>query len=188
MIRIISGHLKGQKLAVPEGKEVRPTSDRMRGRVFSILMHHRYPDFLGSRVADFFAGTGALGLEALSRGAQSVCFIEKAQKALSALRANIKHLGVEAQATVLQSDASQPKDLNAPFDFIFMDAPYGAGLTEKALEFVASRGLLYRGGVIIVECGAEEEIQLPEKFVAVDTRKQGIQKTLFLMHRKKVAD
>lgn len=180
MIRVISGDFKGRKLATPDGHAVRPTTDRMRERVFSILNHHRFPDLAGARVADFFAGTGALGLEALSRGAAHVTFIEQDPAALSCLISNIDMLGVDKQVSLLTRDATACGLCETPFDFIFMDAPYDRGLTDKALAALAAGQWLAADGVVIAEVHKGEKIELPDGYDCVDTRTQGIQKTLYI--------
>lgn len=181
MIRIISGEFKGRKLKVPDGQTVRPTTDRMRERIFSILTHDRYPAFEGAHVADFFAGTGALGLEALSRGASHVTFLEQSPAALSSLLSNIDALGVDPKVNLLTRDATACGMANNPYDFIFMDAPYERGLTKKALDAIAAGRWLKPDGVIVAECHTNEEFDLPQGFAEADTRIQGVQKTLFIM-------
>ena len=184
MIRIIAGRFRGRKLVVPEGASVRPTTDRMRERVFSILSHHRYPDLQYAVVADMFAGSGALGIEALSRGADHCLFFEQDPKAIAAIKANLK--GFEtSDFTLKKQDATQPGKPYVPCDIIFMDAPYQQGLTSPTLQAVASKGWLRPDGVIVAEVHAKEQITLPDSLEIVDERKQGVQKTLFIRFAEK---
>ena len=180
MSRIIAGKYRGRRLEVPEGKAVRPTSSRMRERVFSILEHGNYPDMEGARVADLFAGSGALGLEALSRGASSVTFVEKSPASVACLRTNIRALDADKSATLLQTSARALPPTAMPFDFVFMDPPYRKGLVEPTLESLTSAGWITAGGVIICELSRDDPLSHPTTLTLVDERVQGQQKTVFL--------
>ena len=159
---------------------MRPTSSRMRERVFSILEHGNYPDMEGARVADLFAGSGALGLEALSRGASSVTFVEKSPASVACLRANIRALSADQNATLLQTSARNLPPTDTPFDFIFMDPPYRKGLVEPTLESLTSAGWVAADGVIICELSCDDPLSHPTALTLVDERVQGQQKTVFL--------
>ncbi len=184
MTRIISGKYKGRKLAVAEGRDIRPTTDRMRERVFSMLTHHRYPDIKGANVADLFAGTGALGLEALSRGAKHITFVEKSPKSLQNLEYNIDILKVSDEVSVLKASARVLPPASISFDFIFMDPPYRTGLVTPALESILSSNWLADGGVIITELASDDDIEFPEALKIVDERIQGQQRVVFLTHNQ----
>lgn len=180
MLRIISGKYRSRKLTVPEGLGVRPTTDRMRERIFSMLNHHRYPDLYQARVADLFAGTGALGLEALSRGAAHTTFIEMNAKHVANLKANIQILQAEDETTVKKGNASALNPALVPYDIIFMDPPYHKGLVDTALDSLFKNNWIGDQTVIIAEMGSDENPILPDGFEIVDERIQGKQKIAFI--------
>ena len=180
MTRIIAGIHKGRRLAVPDGTQVRPTTDRMRERLFSMLMHSRYPDINGAFVADIFAGTGALGLESLSRGATHTTFVEKSPGPLATLKNNISLLKVENQTDILQTSARALPPARRPYDFIFMDPPYRMGLAEPALASLLENGWLAPNGVIICELATDDDTCFPPELELVDERTQGQQRMVFL--------
>ncbi len=180
MTRIIAGHHKGRRLAVPKGRDIRPTTDRMRERLFSMLMHSRYPTMAGARVADIFAGTGALGLEALSRGAGHVTFVEKSPASVACLRENINSLSASSETNILQTSARTLPPTSTPYDFIFMDPPYRMGLVEPTLASIVASGWLAEKGVIICELAVDDKIELPESLAMLDERSQSQQRVLFL--------
>ena len=182
-MRIIAGRHRGRVLAAPEGRAVRPTSDRAREALFDILAHGRFsegPAFDEARVLDAFAGTGALGLEALSRGAAFATFIEKDRAALKALRANIAALGEEQTTAILPGDALRPPKAAAPVTLAFLDPPYGEGLAAPALTALAAAGWLAEGALCVVEVGAKETLAAPEGFEVLEERKYGAAKVVFL--------
>jgi len=183
MTRIIAGRHKGRRLDVPAGRNIRPTTDRMRERVFSMLMHSRYPDMVGARVADLFAGTGALGLEALSRGAAHVTFVEQAATSLQCLKANIAALQAGADTTVLRTNASTLPPARGAHDVIFMDPPYRMGLVRPALDAVLKGGWLAEDGVIVCELARDDDTEFPQELALVDERQQGQQRIVFLKMR-----
>ncbi|WP_286830324.1 MULTISPECIES: 16S rRNA (guanine(966)-N(2))-methyltransferase RsmD [Kordiimonas] len=183
MTRIVAGRFRGRRLDVPKGRDVRPTTDRMRERLFSMLMHGRYPDMTDAVVADIFAGTGALGLEALSRGAARVTFVEQARPSVACINANIGTLGVSDQATILAKNATNLPPANAPCDFIFMDPPYRQGLVRPTLDSILAQGWLSEDGVIVCEQAADEPIDIPDALNVVDDRSQGQQRILFLLRK-----
>jgi 16S rRNA (guanine966-N2)-methyltransferase len=179
MSRIVAGRFRGRRLEVPAGRTVRPTTDRMRERVFSMLMHGRYPDMHGARVADLFAGTGALGLEALSRGAEHITFVEKATQSIACIRKNIGALKADSACNILQVNATSLPQTGDPFDFIFMDPPYHQDLVTQALEGILAQDWLAPEGVIICELGSDETLNLPSELDLVDERTQGAQRIIF---------
>lgn len=180
MTRIIAGEFRGRRLTVPKGQNVRPTTDRMRERVFSMLQHERYPDLVGARVADIFAGTGALGLEALSRGAEHVVFVEKSPQSLQYLSDNIQTLNAETRTTIVKRKATDIPETDKAFDLIFMDPPYGRGLLAPSLTKCIGSGWSKAGTVFICELGSDEAFEIPEGFSVMDDRSQGAQRMLFL--------
>ena len=181
MSRIVAGRYRGRRLDTPKGRDVRPTTDRMRERVFSMLAHGRYPDLAGARVADIFAGTGALGLEALSRGAAHVTFVENARPSLDCIRGNIGTLKADDLATVVTKNATALPPTQESCDFIFLDPPYRKGLLTPALEKLLAGGWLARDGVVVCELASDEVFAIPAGLELVDERSQGQQRVLFLM-------
>ena len=171
-MRIIGGRFRGTALAsVGKGDaaaHLRPTTDRTRESLFNILAHGYGLD--GARVLDLFAGTGALGLEALSRGAASVTFIDNGRKAGQLLAQNIAKLRVESETKVIHSDATRLGP-GQPHDVIFLDPPYGKGLGEKALTAAITGGWLADGALIVWEEGST--ITIPSQLTQLDTRKYG---------------
>ncbi|TNE62243.1 MAG: 16S rRNA (guanine(966)-N(2))-methyltransferase RsmD [Alphaproteobacteria bacterium] len=180
MTRIIAGRHRGRRLQVPEGTDIRPTTDRMRERLFSMLAHARYPDMDGAHVADLFAGTGALGLEALSRGAAHATFAEQAPGSVACLKANIATLKEEGRTSILRADATRLPRATQACDVIFMDPPYRKGLVAPALAAVLSGCWLAEDGVIVVELAADDPTEFPIELDLVDDRRQGQQRIVFL--------
>jgi len=180
MSRIVAGKFRGRRLEVPAGNTVRPTSSRMRERVFSILEHGRYPDLAGARVADLFAGSGALGLEALSRGAVSATFVEKSPASIDCIRQNIRALKVDKIATLLTTNAHNLPAAEAPYDIVFMDPPYSKGLVEPTLESLIKAGWINPNSAIICELKSDDGLSLPASLEIIDDRSQGKQRTVFL--------
>src|SRR5688572_33512066 len=129
-MRIVAGRFRGASLATPKGQDIRPTSDRVREAAFNILAHGLEADIAGARVLDLFAGTGAFGLEALSRGAAFALFVEDDLAARSAIRTNAERLGVLGRTRIFRRDATDlgPIGNVAPFDLVFSDPPYRQGL------------------------------------------------------------
>lgn len=183
-MRIVSGRLRGRRLAAPEGKDaVRPTSDRAREAIFNVLMHRfqgRGFTLVGARVVDAFAGTGAMGLEALSRGAAHVTFIDANRDALAALKANIRACGVEREVVVEMGDATRPPRPRQPCHLAFLDPPYEAGLLEPALAALLAGGWLESGAIVVCEGPVTLDITPPEGVEIVDERRYGKAKVTFL--------
>ncbi|MEL7460159.1 MAG: 16S rRNA (guanine(966)-N(2))-methyltransferase RsmD [Pseudomonadota bacterium] len=173
-MRIVAGRFKGLQLT-PLGKgdaaaHLRPTSDRVRENLFNILMSHSLPG--GAHVLDLFAGTGALGLEALSRGAAHVTFIDNGAKAQALLRANIAKAKAEGETTLLHRDATRPGPApGAAATLVFLDPPYGKGLGARALGAVANDGWLAPGATVIWEEAAAQTP--PAGFTLRDMRRYG---------------
>ena len=173
-MRIIAGDFRGRRLAaIGRGKEkqrLRPTSDRVRESLFNILAGHMVLN--GSRVMDIFAGTGALGLESLSRGAECALFVENSKSAQHLLKRNIAICGADNHARMLDRDARiLGINSEAPYNLIFMDPPYGQGLGEAALEAAVSGGWISKHAIIAWEEGVNLEI--PRAFEIIDERRYG---------------
>jgi len=191
-MRIVAGRHRGRRLTAPEGTGVRPTADRAREAIFNILSQGKLtwrrppapdkagPPLAGVRVLDAFAGTGAMGLEALSRGAEHVTFMEDQATALSACRRNIEALGEDARSTVLQCDVLRPPRAPAPCDLILMDPPYNQGLGAGALRALWSAGWIAPGALATIELMAREPFDPPEGFEILDTRKYGKTRVVFV--------
>ena len=179
-MRIISGKWKGKKLVAPPGEATRPTSDRARQALFDMLWHAPWAGrevVDGATVLDAFAGTGALGLEAMSRGATSGTFIEKDRGALTALRANIANCGAEAQ--IVAGDATKPPRPLHPAGLVFLDPPYASGLLTTALEALDAAGWFAPGALICTELGARDPV--PEaRFETLADRSHGKARLLIL--------
>lgn len=175
-MRIVGGKLKGHSLAAPSGRETRPTSDRVREALFNILAHGIAGfDLEDARVMDLFAGTGALGFEALSRGARFCLFIEETSVARGLIRRNADALGLIGQCRIWRRDATRlgPCAPQTPFDLAFADPPYGKGLGEAALGSLVQGGWLRPGAVVVLE--EVERAPLPEisGLAAIDRRTYG---------------
>jgi len=175
-MRIIGGTRRGLKLAeVGEGDvaaHLRPTSDRVREAIFNLLINAHGNPVADARVLDLFAGTGALGLEALSRGAVAATFVDDGTKALTLLRANIAKMRVEGESRVIRQDARRlGANPASGYDLVFLDPPYGKGLGEVALAAVTQGGWLAPGAMVVWEEGAAPAV--PEGFVLADQRKYG---------------
>ena len=179
-MRIIAGKYRGRKLESPSDMDVRPTTDKMRERIFSMLQHARYPALNGAQVMDIFAGTGALGLEALSRGATHVTFVEKSPKSIALLNKNIAAMKVEQDTTLIKSRATSLQTASTPCDIIFMDPPYGRDLLAPSIACLLEGAWLADGGVIIAEMKSDEDFEVPVGLTLIDERKQGIQRVVFL--------
>lgn len=175
-MRIVAGKLRGRSLAVPEGGTIRPTSDRVREALFNILSHG-IEDFAldGVRVLDLFAGTGALGIEALSRGASFCLFIEEDATARGLVRRNVEALGLTGQARIYRRDATRlgPALPRERFDLLLADPPYGKGLGELAIASAASGGWLQPGAVVVLEERADAAVAWPDGLTPLDDRRWG---------------
>ena len=175
-MRIIGGTRRGLKLAeVGEGDaaaHLRPTSDRVREAIFNLLINAHGNPVTGARVLDLFAGTGALGLEALSRGALQATFVDDGAKALALIRANIARMRAEGETRVIRQDARRlGPNAGAGYGLVFLDPPYGKGLGEAALAAVLAGGWLSPGALVVWEEGAAPAV--PEGFSVTDQRKYG---------------
>lgn len=181
-MRIVAGKFRGKQLNSPTDDSIRPTADRVRESMFNILASRIGPVFDGVRVLDLFAGTGALGLEALSRGASHVTFVETGAEGRGLIRDHIEAFGAGGVTKLLRRDATA---LGKPgtfgqFDLVFLDPPYGQGLGEKALAEIATNGWLAEGATIVFEESIEAAIKLPAGYALDDRREYGAAAVHFL--------
>jgi 16S rRNA (guanine966-N2)-methyltransferase len=185
-MRVIGGRLRGRQLVTPRHEGLRPTSDRVRESVFDILLHG-IADFEleGARVLDLFAGTGALGIEALSRGAAYCLFVEESAEARALIRTNIEALGLAGVTKVFRRNATDlgPRGNIAPFALAFLDPPYGRGLGEKALAALAEGHWLTPNAVAVLEEQANADVALPVPFTEIDRRLYGDTQVVFARPR-----
>ena len=183
-MRIVSGQYRGKAIVAPPGDATRPTSDRARQAVFNILEHAAWaPELNGARIIDVFAGSGALGLEALSRGAGFCLFVETDDAARGAIRENIDAMHLFGVTRVHRRDATdlgpRPASAGAPFDIAFLDPPYAKGLGEKAVAELRAHGWLSPGAVLMFERGRGEIDPVLEGFEQIDARDYGAARVLF---------
>jgi len=186
-MRIVAGKHRGRRIAAPPGDAVRPTSERAREALFNILAHGRFAPahvFEDARVLDVFAGTGAFGLEALSRGARFATFIEKDRAAREALAANIKTLGESGRTRLLAVDATRPPRADGPYNLVFLDPPYRSGLAAPALEALARTGWLSPEALVIVELPAKSDLEPPAGFETLEERRYGAGRLVFVRARE----
>ena len=186
-MRIVGGKFKGRALVTPDGQNTRPTSDRAREAIFNILAHADWaPNLEGARVMDVFAGSGALGFEALSRGAAFCLFVETDEAARGAIRENVDAMGLFGRTRVHRRDATQlgqrPGADGPAFDLAFLDPPYGRGLGETALAKLAAGGWLAPGAVAVFERGADEAPLTAPGFEQLDARDYGAARVWFLRY------
>jgi 16S rRNA (guanine966-N2)-methyltransferase len=174
-MRIVAGRFKGHAISGPRSMAVRPTSDRLRETLFNVLAHGYGLPEQETRVLDLFAGTGALGLEAMSRGARYCLFVDEGLEARALIRTNTEALGLGGQTRLFKRDATRlgPAGPIQPFDLIFCDPPYARGLAEKALASAAGGGWLAPGALVVIEEAGEVTVALPKGFEALDTRDYG---------------
>ncbi len=170
-MRIIAGELKGRKLAAPKDDSVRPTTDKVKEAVFSMLM----PYVRDSVVIDLFAGTGSLGLEAISRGAKRAYFVDRDRRSIALIRENVQHCGVEDRAVILCSDhASALSRIHDTADIVFLDPPYKAGLMTECFQLLRSSGIVPEGGIVVAEHDSHD--QMPDEvagFTRIRNRRYG---------------
>lgn len=174
-MRIIGGSLRGRALVAPTDLMIRPTSDRLRQSLFNILEHGDYPSLQGARVLDLFAGTGALGFEALSRGAIDAVFVDESLKARALLRENIQNLHLAGLTRIFRRNATELGACapQTPFNYIFMDPPYMKGLAQKACACVHEQGWVAKDAVIVVEESREAHFKFIDAFQECDRRIYG---------------
>ena len=181
-MRIVAGKFRGKHLGSPDDDSIRPTADRVRESIFNILASRLGPSLDGLRVVDLFAGTGALGLEALSRGAANVVFVDTGAEARGLIRNHIEAFGAGGVAKLLRRDAANlgPAGTMGPVDLVFLDPPYGQGLAERALVSLRDGGWLKPETVLVLEESSDAAVHLPEGFTLDDRREYGAAAVHFL--------
>ncbi len=182
-MRIVAGSHRGRRLKALAGDKLRPTRDRIREALFNRLAHNNWRDAPLPRdaaVVDGFAGTGALGLEALSRGAAHVTFLENDPDALDLLRRNAALFDDAEHITILDCDATRPGRARNPCDLALLDPPYGGGLAEPALAAFVRGGWLHPGALAVIELAAKDPFLTPPGFVSIDERRYGATRLIIL--------
>ncbi len=183
-MRITAGLYGGRTLATPSGYRVRPTADKVRQAVFNILMHADFAvAFDGARVADLFAGTGAMGIEALSRGAAFCLFVDDAAESRALIRQNVETLNLTGVSKIWRRDATSLGDMatgaGGPFELVFLDPPYHKGLIEPSLASLRTGGWLAEGAVVVAETAEDESVE-GAGYTRVDERTYGETRVTFL--------
>jgi 16S rRNA (guanine966-N2)-methyltransferase len=171
-MRVVGGRLKGRNLASPASRDIRPTADRLREAVFNILVHGYDDPIEGARVLDLFAGTGALGIEAVSRGARFALFVDNGTEARALLRSNVEALGLGGVTKVFRRDAGNlgPAHPVEPFSLVFLDPPYRMRLAEKACISLRDGGWLAQAALLVVEEAKAAEFAAPDGFETLERR------------------
>ena len=171
-MRVVGGRLKGRNIASPASRDIRPTQDRLREALFNILVHAYDDPIDGARVLDLFAGTGALGIEAVSRGAAFTLFVDNGAEARALLRNNVEALGLGGVTKVYRRDATNlgPAYPVKPFSLVFLDPPYGKGLAETALASLRDGGWLVPSALLVVEESKAAAFKAPEGFEELERR------------------
>jgi 16S rRNA (guanine966-N2)-methyltransferase len=184
-MRIVAGKHRGRTLAAPPGNAVRPTSSRAREALFDILAHGRFAEQDCCRdaiVLDVFAGTGAFGLEALSRGARYVTFMEKDRAARAVLEQNVALLGEIRQCAIMAADATRPPRAASPANLAFLDPPYREDLAAPTLAALAKTGWFAPDALVVAELAARDELDLPDGFTFLEDRRYGAARFVFLRY------
>ena len=181
-MRVVGGRLRGRSLATPKTTSIRPTADRLRESLFNILRHAYGDPVGGARVLDLFAGTGALGIEAISRGAAYALFVDDGVEARALLRNNVDALGLGGVTRIFRRDATKlgPAHPVEPFALVFADPPYGKGLAEKALTAARDGGWLIPEAMIVVEEAADAGFAAPQGFTELERRRYDDTELIFL--------
>jgi 16S rRNA (guanine966-N2)-methyltransferase len=171
-MRVVGGRLKGRNLASPASRDIRPTADRLREAVFNILVHAYDDPIADSRVLDLFAGTGALGIEAISRGAAFALFVDNGAEARALLRNNVEALALGGVTKVYRRDATNLGEAHPmePFSLVFLDPPYQMKLAEKALASLRDGGWLAPSALLVVEEAKAAEFAAPDGFEELERR------------------
>lgn len=181
-MRVSGGKFGGRPLTGPSSDRVRPTSDKLRQAVFNILMHAYSDPVTDARVLDLFAGTGALGIEALSRGATFALFVEEAAESRALIRANIEKLSLTGVTKIFRRDATKlgPRGAFEAFSLVFCDPPYGKGLAEKALASALEGGWLAKDALLVIEESVDAKFTTPTGFEELDRRDYDDTEIMFL--------
>jgi 16S rRNA (guanine966-N2)-methyltransferase len=187
-MRVVAGKFRGRAIHSPKSDAIRPTADRLREALFNILVHAYGNPILDARVLDLFAGTGALGIEAISRGARFCCFVEDSAEGRALLRENVETFALGGVTKIFRRDATQLGQAhpNEPFDLVFCDAPYRKGLAEKALASARDGGWLVPGATVVVEEAVDAKFAAPEGFEELERR--AYDDTEFVMLRQSSGD
>jgi len=174
-MRIVGGQFRGRALKSPSSNAIRPTSDKLRESIFNILAHAYDDPITDARVLDLFAGTGALGLEAMSHGAKFALFIDEDAEARGLIRANIEMLSLTGMTKIFRRDASKMGELGAlaPFDLVFCDPPYGKGYAEKSLTSARQGKWLSPSAFLVIEEAVKSAFKTPEGFEELERREYG---------------
>ncbi|OCJ17811.1 16S rRNA (guanine(966)-N(2))-methyltransferase RsmD [Rhizobium sp. AC44/96] len=184
-MRIVGGELRGRSLAVPKSNDIRPTADRTRESLFNILSH-AYPECVdGTRILDLFAGTGAVGLEAVSRGCRHALFVENSVEGRGLLWENIDALGLHGKTRILRRDATDLGSVGnlEPFQFLFADPPYGKGLGEKAMAAAVKGGWLVPGAIAVLEERADVVVSVDPSYLFLESRMFGDTRVHFFRYQ-----
>ena len=181
-MRIVGGRLRSRALATPKTSAIRPTADRLRETLFNVLAHGYGDPVTAARVLDLFAGTGALGLEAISRGAQFALFVDDGAQARALLRENVAALGVGGVTRIFRRDATRLGEARplAPFTLAFLDPPYGRGLAERALISARDGGWFAKGALVVVEEAVEAKLTALPGFAELERRLYDTTELVFL--------
>jgi 16S rRNA (guanine966-N2)-methyltransferase len=181
-MRVVGGRLRGRALAAPKSQQIRPTADRLREALYNILVHAYGDPIGGARVLDLFAGTGALGIEALSRGAAFTLFVDDGAEARALLRENVATLGLGGTSRIFRRDAAKlgPAHPLEPFALAFLDPPYGKGLAERALASAREGGWFTPDALIVVEEAKQSAFAAPQGFAAIERRAYDDTEFIFL--------
>jgi 16S rRNA (guanine966-N2)-methyltransferase len=182
LMRVVGGKLRGRALVAPKSKAIRPTADRLRESLFNILVHSFDDPVSGARVLDLFAGTGALGIEALSRGAAFALFVDQGTEARALIRENLAALGLGGSSRIFRRDATKLGEAHpvAPFSLAFLDPPYGQNLAAPALAAARAGGWLNPDALVVVEEAAKAQFAAPEGFTELDRRRYDDGEFIFL--------
>ena len=184
-MRVVGGRLRGRNLAAPSSQAIRPTADRLRESLFNILIHAYSNPLENARVIDLFAGTGALGIEAISRGAAFALFVDNGAEARALLRNNVEALGLGGVTKVFRRDATNlgPAHPLDPFSLVFLDPPYGKGFAEHALASLRGGGWLVPNALLVVEEAKAARFVAPEGFDELERRAHDDTEFVFLRFR-----
>jgi 16S rRNA (guanine966-N2)-methyltransferase len=181
-MRVVAGKFRGRTLKGPTSNAIRPTSDRLRESVFNILVHGYRDSITDARVLDLFAGTGALGIEAISRGARFTLFVDDSAEGRAIIRENVDTLGLGGVTRLFRRDATRLGEAHPvePFSLVFCDPPYGKGLAESALVSARDGGWLVPGALIVVEESVDAKFSAPERLVELERREYDDSEIVFL--------
>ena len=172
-MRIIGGKYRGKKLITPSSNHIRPTTDRMRESLFNILEHGTGPGIIGSRILDLYAGSGALGIEALSRGAADVTFVDNDRKSISLIKQNTALINSPENTSNVIMDGLQFINNGSPYDLIFLDPPYYKEMIGPTLKSIERQKMLATEGCVIIEYASDEKIDFTDHFKELKSRKMG---------------